>query len=164
MTLSIKNFFKTFLYVEPKERSKVLLLSLSFFCIIGTYTVVRTLKDSLFTSMVGGRESLAVAKLWSMILLIPAVLLFSKLVDILRRAHLMIIYALIYGVGGLIIGSFLTDPIIGLPNTHQSPDRIFGWLIYFFFEGFNPFIISLFWSFSHSVTSPDAAKRNYPII
>ena len=164
MRLSVKNIFKTFFYVEPHERLKVVLLSLSFFCIIGTYTVVRTLKDSIFTSLVGGRESLAVAKLWSMILLIPAILIFSKLVDVLRRAHLMMIYAFIYGVGGLVIGSYLSDPVIGLPNTIQSPDRIFGWVVYFFFEGFNPFVVSLFWSFSHSITSPTAAKGNYPIM
>ncbi len=162
--LSLHVLYNKLVYIKKDERVKVLLLSLSFFCIIGTYTVVRTLKDSLFTSIVGGKESLAVAKLWSMILLIPAILLFSKLVDIMRRAQLLTLYSVIYGVGGLVIGYYITHPTIGLPNTEQSVDRIFGWLVYFFMDGFNPFVVGLFWSFTHSVTSPESAKSNYPIM
>ncbi|MBY0109855.1 MAG: hypothetical protein K2X90_01975 [Candidatus Babeliaceae bacterium] len=161
---SLHALYNKLVYIKKDERVKVLLLSLSFFCIIGTYTVVRTLKDSLFTSIVGGKESLAIAKLWSMIFLIPAILLFSKLVDIMRRAQLLTLYSLIYGIGGLIIGYYITHPTIGLPNTEQSVDRIFGWIVYFFMDGFNPFVVGLFWSFSHSITSPDAAKSNYPIM
>ncbi len=161
---SLRTFYNKLLYIHKDERLKVFLLSLSFFCVIGTYTVVRTLKDSLFTSIVGGKESLAVAKLWSMILLIPAILLFSKLVDTMRRSHLLTLYSLIYGIGGLVIGYYLTHPTIGLANTQQNVDRIFGWIIYFFLDGFNPFVVSLFWSFTHSITSPGSAKGNYPIM
>lgn len=157
-------FYNKLIYIQKDERVKVFLLSLAFFCIIGTYTVVRTLKDSLFINIVGGRESLAIAKLWSVILLVPAILLFSKLVDSMRRAQLLILYCIIYGVVGLVIGYFITHPTIGLPNTDQSPDRIFGWLVYFFMDGFNPFVVGLFWSFSHSITSPTSAKSNYPIM
>lgn len=161
---SLRSIYTKLIYIPKDERVKVLLLSLSFFCIIGTYTVVRTLKDSLFTSIVGGKESLAVAKLWSMVLLIPAILLFSKLVDVMRRAHLLTLYSLIYGIGGLVIGYYVAHPTIGLPNTEQSVDRIFGWIVYFFLDGFNPFVVGLFWSFTHSITSPDGAKNNYPIM
>lgn len=162
--LSLHALYNKLIYIKKDERIKVLLLSLSFFCIIGTYTIVRTLKDSLFTSIVGGRESLAVAKLWSMILLIPAILLFAKLVDTMRRAQLLTLYCFVYGIAGLLIGYFVTHPTIGLPNTEQSVDRIFGWLVYFFMDGFNPFVVGLFWSFSHSITSPESAKSNYPIM
>ncbi len=160
---SLRSLYTKLIYIPKDERVKVLLLSLSFFCIIGTYTVVRTLKDSLFTSIVG-EESLAIAKLWSMVLLIPAILLFSKLIDVMRRAHLLTLYSLIYGIGGLIIGYYVTHPTIGLPNTEQSVDRIFGWILYFFLDGFNPFLVGLFWSFTHSITSPGSAKSNYPIM
>lgn len=160
---SLRSIYNKLLYIPKDERVKVLLLSLSFFCIIGTYTVVRTLKDSIFTSIVGDR-SLAVAKLWSMIILIPAILLFSKLVDSMRRAQLLTLYSVIYGLGGLILGYYVMHPTIGMPNTQAGSDRIFGWVIYFFLDGFNPFVIGLFWSFIHSVTSPTAAKGNYPII
>jgi AAA family ATP:ADP antiporter len=161
---SLRSIYTKLLYIPKDERVKVILLALSFFCIIGTYTIVRTLKDSLFTSIVGGREYLSLAKLWSMVLLIPAILLFSKLVDVMRRAHLLTLYSLIYGMGGLIIGYYIAHPTIGLPNTQLSPDRLFGWIVYFFLDGFNPFVVGLFWSFTHSITSPTSAKSNYPIM
>ena len=82
----------------------------------------------------------------------------------MRRAQLLTLYSVIYGVGGLVIGYYITHPTIGLPNTEQSVDRIFGWLVYFFMDGFNPFVVGLFWSFTHSVTSPESAKSNYPIM
>ncbi len=160
---SLRSLYKKLIYIQKDERVKVLLLSLSFFCVIGSYTIVRTLKDSVFTSIVG-KESLAFAKIWSLIILIPAILLFSKLVDVMRRAHLLTLYCLIYGIGGLIIGYYVAHPTIGLSNLQKSPDRLFGWIVYFFMEGFNPFVVSLFWSFTHSITSPSSAKGNYPIM
>jgi ATP:ADP antiporter, AAA family len=163
MSWGLSKFFRFFLAVEPNERLKVLFLSLSFFLIIGSYTVVRTLKDSLFISIVGA-EYWAVAKGISIIALIPAILLFSRIVDLLRRHQMLYLYIVLYGVGGLIIAYFLGDPVIGLLNTETSKYRLFGWIIYLFIEGYNPFVVSLFWSFTHTITAPDAAKANYPLI
>ncbi len=163
MSFGLKKFVSFFLSVEKHERLKVLFLSLSFFLIIGAYTVVRTLKDSLFINIVG-REYWATAKGLSIIMLIPAILLFSRIVDVLRRHHVLYLYVFLYGIGGLTIAYFLGDPIIGLPNTDTSPYRLFGWIIYLFIEGYNPFVVSLFWSFAHTITSPEAAKSNYPLM
>lgn len=161
--LRIKNIFSAVSGAELHERLKLLLLSLSFFLIIGGYTVVRTLKDSLFIHIVG-KEYIPQAKLWSILILIPAVLLFSKLTDILRRHHLIYFYAMLYGIGGLIIAYFIGHPTIGLANPETSKFRLFGWFIYFFIEGYQPFVVSLFWSFCHTLTTPDAAKVQYPLM
>jgi ATP:ADP antiporter, AAA family len=161
---SVMRTLGRFLYVEPNERLKVALMSLSFFCIIGSYTVVRVLKDSLFTSMVGGRDALGVAKLWSMLLLIPGILLFSKLVDVMRKSHLMVFYCVLYALGCMALGYLVANPTFGLLNTQQGSDRWLGWLIYFFLEGFNPFVVSLFWAFCNSITAPQAAKSHYPLM
>jgi AAA family ATP:ADP antiporter len=37
-------------------------------------------------------------------------------------------------------------------------------LFYFFIECYTPFIVSIFWAFANSVTSPEGAKKNYGII
>jgi AAA family ATP:ADP antiporter len=163
MSFGLKKFVNFFLSVDKHERLKVIFLSLSFFFIIGAYTVVRTLKDSLFINIVG-REYWATAKGLSIIMLIPAILLFSRIVDVLRRHHVLYLYIVLYGLGGLVIAYFLGDPLIGLPNTDTSPYRLFGWVIYLFIEGYNPFVVSLFWSFAHTITSPEAAKSNYPLM
>ena len=163
MSSRLKNIFKFFFDVEKHERLKVLLLMLAFLLVIGGYTVVRTLKDSLFISIVG-KEYYPTAKLLSIIILIPAILIFSKLVDVLRRHQLLYFYVLLYGIGGLIIAYYLGHPTIGLLNNEPSKYRIFGWIIYFFIEGYNPFVVSLLWSFTHSITGPEAAKTNYPLL
>ncbi len=111
-----------------------------------------------------GNKSLGWAKMISMCMLIPATLLYAKLVDSMSRIRLLCFYSGMYGIVGLIIAYFLADPIIGLPNTVASSDRWFGWFIYLFYEGAVPFVVSLFWSFANSVTSPDAAKKGYPIL
>jgi ATP:ADP antiporter, AAA family len=166
MSFALKNIYQYVIDIEPQERSKVLYLTLSFFLVIGGYTVVREIKDSVFTSIVAGMNESGAkyqgwAKLLSMFVLIPAIFLHSRFVDIVRRHYLLYFYALFFGLGGLLFTYFLGHPTIGLPNTVASPYRIFGWLFYFFAEGYSPFLVSVFWAFANSVTSPDVAKNNY---
>lgn len=163
MSSKLKAVFKYLLDVEPNERVKVLLLTLSFFLVIGSYTVIRECKDAVFTSVVAstGRTYQAWAKMLSMALLIPALMLHARLVDKLKRHYLLYFYTVLYGVMGLICAYFLGDPVIGLANKAASPHRIFGWLFYLFIEGYSPFVVSVFWAFANSVTSPESAKNNY---
>ena len=149
--------------LEKKDLFKILLLSLAFFCVIGSYTVLKELKDILFAQFVSNKY-LGLVKMISMFVLIPATLLYAKLVDSMSRFRLLCFYSCLYGFVGLIIAYFLADPIIGLPNTVASPDRYFGWFIYLFYEGAVPFVVSLFWSFANSITSPEAAKKGYTIM
>jgi len=163
MSFGIKSIFKFLLNTDGYNRLKLLLVSLSFFLIIGAYTVTRTLKDSFFVNIVG-KEYLPLAKTISILILIPSILIFSKLVDMVRRHQLLYIYSLLYSIGGLTIAYFLSHPTIGLANTETSKYRFFGWIIYLFMEGYNPFLISLFWSFNHSITNPEESKTNYPVM
>lgn len=163
MSSKIKAVLKGVFEIEPHERVKLIFLSLAFFFIIGAYTLVKDLKDSIFMSMVG-REYVPIAQALAMIVLIPAILLYSQLVDRIRRYQLMALYTAVFGVFGLFIAYFLGKPAIGLSNTDTSPFRIFGWLVYFYGEGFSPFIVSVFWAFANSINSPEAAKSNYGFI
>lgn len=161
MSNRVTAFINDFFGIEPHDRTKVLLLSLMYFLIVGGYTLARELKDSLFVHIVG-KDYVPIAKIISMIILIPGILFYSKLVDIMRKHSLLYVYTVFYGVVGLILTYFLSHPTIGLPNTDVSKYRVFGWLIYFFIEGYSPFVVSLFWAFVNSVTAPEAAKNNYP--
>src|SRR5438105_11390593 len=105
MSSRVKQFFTFFIDVEPHERIKVLLLTMSFFMVIGGYTMIKELKDSIFVSIVG-REYMPLAKMMSMFVLIPAILFYSKLVDILRRYQLLFFYYLLYSIGGCIFTFF----------------------------------------------------------
>jgi len=145
---------------EKFERLKFLFLSAIFFFVIGAYTVLRDLKNSLFIGLVG-KEYVPVAKLAVLLVLVPAILFYSKLVDKIRRYYLLSFYSIFYAIVCLIFAFFIGHPTIGILNTDQSPYRIFGWLFYFFVEGFSPFVLSVFWAFSNSVSKPEGAKKNY---
>lgn len=163
MSIRLKNWYKSFIAIDVNERRKVFLLSLCFFLVIGGYTLIKELKDSVFLSIVGV-ESLPVAKILSMVVLLPMVVFYAKLVDFLRRYELLCFYAFLYSFGGLVSVYFLGHPTIGLPNVVASSDRLFGWFFYFFLEGYSPFVVSVLWAFVNSVTAPDEMKNSYIIM
>lgn len=163
MIQRIVDAVKSLFDIDKEERLKVLFLSISFFLVIGSYTLAHDLKDALFVHIVG-KSYVPIARILTLFFLIPGIFIFSKLVDSMKKHQLVYCYMLAYGIGGLIITYFIGHPTIGLPNTDASKYRIFGWLIYFFCEGYPPFISSLFWAFTNSITSPKAAASNYSII
>lgn len=163
MSSRVHSWLKSLFDVEPHERLKLALLTLAFFCVIGAYTVAKELKDSVFTAVVG-REFLPQARIMFVLVMIPAIFMYSKLVDSLRRYHLLCAYAFIYGALGLFFTYLLGHPTIGLANMQSSPERWFGWIFYFFVEAYSPFVVGLFWSFANSVTSPDEAKKHYALM
>ena len=149
--------------LTKEEKIKIFWLTFSFFCVIGAYTVLKELKDILFSEIVGS-TSLYKVKMLSMFVLLPATLLYAKLVDYMSRFSLLVFYSMVYGLGGIVIAYFLADPVIGLPNNTPDASRIFGWVIYLFYEGVVPFVVSVFWAFANSVTAPETAKKGYTLM
>jgi len=148
---------------QKYESRKFFYLGIVFFLVIAAYTCTRELKDSIFSFIIG-KEYVWLAKLLSMFVLMPAVLLYSKLVDSMRRYYLVCFYSALYALLSLVFAYFIGHPTIGIANTHQSLYRLFGWLFYFFIEGFSPFVVSVFWAFANSITSPDSARNRYPFM
>ena len=149
--------------LSKRDLFKICFLSLAFFCVIGAYTILKELKDILFVLFVG-KAYMGEVKFISMFVLVPATMLYAKLVDSMTKFQLLCFYSGLYGVVGLIIAYFLADPTCGMPNTVASPYRWFGWFIYLFYEGAVPFVVSLFWSFANSVTNPETAKKGYTLM
>ena len=163
MGYRLSDLWNLFFYVKSFERLKILLLTLSFFFTIASYTLAKELKDTVFVSIVG-REYINTAKMCTMFVLLPAILIFSYLVDKVRRHQVVYICNIFYGIAGLVSAYLIGHNTIGIQNTDTSPYRIFGWLFYFFIEGYNPFVVGLFWSFVNSVTNPKAAKNTYGVM
>jgi AAA family ATP:ADP antiporter len=149
-------------HVETKkyERLKFALLTLAFCLVIGAYTIVKELKDTVFVGVVGN-EYLPKAKLFVILFLIPAALLYSSLVDNIRRYQLLSFYCFLYGAVLLYFTYLLGSPEYGLDNPVTSPWRLFGWAYYFILEGFSPFVVGVFWAFANSVSDPKEAKSSY---
>ena len=153
----------TLVNFKEEERIKIISLGISFFCVIGGYTIIKEMKDALFVSIVGNAY-LGKVKLLSMFVLIPATLLYAKLVDRMSRLTLLMFYTLLYGIGGVVIALALAHPTIGLANTVASGDRMFGWFIYIFYEGAMPFVVSVCWAYANSITDPGTARKGYALV
>ena len=128
----VSRWFGSFSGMSKDDRLQIFMMGVVFFFVVAAYTVAREFKDSVFMTIVG-RTYIPDAKFASMFVLIPLILLYSKLVDKTRRYQLLCIYSTIYGVLGLVFTYFLGTNI-GIVNTVQDPHRIFGWLFYFFIE------------------------------
>ena len=103
-------------------------------------------------------------KLASLFFLIPATLLYSKLVDVLSQYKLLWFYATLYFIAGVVIALLLNTSSVGLLGDRSLGQKIFGWFFYLFYEGANPFVVSLFWSFANSITPPGTAKQGYAVM
>lgn len=142
------------------ERLKLFFLSAAFFCVIGSYSVIKEIKNTVFPKLVGV-DHIPLARVCVMLALIPLIFLYSKMVDKLRRHHLLSVCAGFFALAGLVFAYFLGHPTIGIPNTNVQSDRWFAWLFYFFVEGYSPFVVSVFWSFANSINSPESARHTY---
>lgn len=159
----IETLFKPLLNAEPHERSKLMFLSICLSCIVATYSIIKPLKDSVFFVIVG-KDYQPYAK-WLTIIFMPICMLFySKIVDRLRRYQLVYFFTTLYALFCLIFCYFLSHPAYGLHNTESSKYRILGWVIYLVLDVYPILVLSTFWAFSNSISSPESAKHNYGLM
>src|SRR5438552_19193107 len=111
--------------IEPQERLKLFFLALLYFLVVGSYTITRDLKSSIFLAIVG-KEYIPWVKVISMLMLVPAILFYARLVDRIRRYQLLIFYSVFFGVANLIFAYFIGHPTVGILNTDAHPWRLFG--------------------------------------
>lgn len=149
--------------LQGKELLKFFLLALGFFFLIGSYWPLKTLKDSVFVNIVGPMY-LPWAKMASLALFFPIVLLYSKLVDYWSSERLIYTVIFFYGGLGLFFVYLLGHSSIGVANTVANPNRILGWTFYVFVESFISLMVSLYWSFINDITTPESAKKGYGLI
>jgi len=146
--------------IKEELKLKVFFLSLTFLLMMACLVIWRPLKIAIFSKMVGA-SLIPDAKLYSLFILIPLILLYSKLVDWLRRHQLLYCFAGFHALGGIIFYFFLSHPVYGVSNTEISSARWIGWAFYFFMESFDAFFSTTFWSFADSVNTLQDAKNYY---
>jgi AAA family ATP:ADP antiporter len=149
--------------LQSDEQKKFFLLALTFLFLIGVYWLLRSVKDSILASTVGISYQ-PIAKMASLCFLVPLILMYSKLVDMVQKHLLFYFIGGFYALFFLLIGYLLTIPGIGLDNTVEDPSRLIGWASYLGIESFGSLMVALFWSFVASSTSPESAKIGYPKI
>lgn len=150
-------------FKSKDECFKFVRLALIFAFTIGVYWLINPLKDTVFISIVG-KQWLAYAKIFSICLLFPLLMIYGKLVDIFARHRMFYVICSIYTLCSLLFAYFLNDPSIGLSNTIADGGRFIGWFWYAFVESFGSLIVALFWSFASDTSTPDSAKSGFSVI
>merc|ERR1712093_906159 len=133
-----------------------------FFAIVGSYWLMRPLKDGVFKATVGVKH-MPLARMLSFAVIVPLILLYAKLVDIVPRHVLIYVVCAAYGITFLIITGVLLTPY-GLTDEDPSPKHIIGWVTFFAIESYGSIAVSLFWSFVAITTDQVSAKKGYPLI
>lgn len=145
------------------ELKKFLMLAMGFFFLIGPYWLLKTLKDSIFVNTVGPEHHPTV-KILSVLLSLPLVLCYSKLVDLMSKEKMVYFLVGLYGTLGMLFVYFFYHPTIGLANTTTSSTRMIGWLFFLYVESYISLMISLYWAFINDITTPESAKKGYGLI
>ncbi len=145
------------------ELKKFFFLASIFGLIIGTYWVMRPMKDGIFNAIIGF-DYQPLAKILSVIVVFPLVILYSKLIDMFPRHKVFYVLIAIYASLAILFMFLFFNPHFGLANTVKSPARMLGWFWYIYIESFGSLIVALFWAFATDTTLPDSAKRGFPII
>jgi len=149
--------------LSREEFKRFGMLAVTFLFLIGTYWLMRPLKDGLFIGIVG-KLYLPYAKMLSLFFIIPLLLFYAKLVDWFSRDKLFYILTTVYASLFLAIAYLLIHPTIGLANATPDKSRILGWIIYIGVESFGSLIPGLFWAFVASTTESASAKRGFGLI
>lgn len=127
---------------QKEELKKFLKLGGIFAFVIGVYWTLRPLKDSIFSSLAHA-DNQPYAKLVSLIVLFPLVMIYSKLVDKIARHKLFYVIGGVYCVGTLILGLLFMHPTIGLANTTIDAHRYIAWVWYVFVESYGSIVVAL---------------------
>lgn len=163
---TIKTWWGTFTKPELKKFS---LLGGIFSFTIGVYWLLRPLKDGIFNQYVGA-QYIPTAKLVSLVIVVPLVILYSKLVDAFPRQRVFYALSVIYAVLALALGLIMLHPDLGIHMALSQTGhptfwgRLVGWFAYSYVESFGSIMVALFWAFAADTTTPESAKRGYAIV
>ena len=161
--------------LKEDEIKKFGLLSIIFFLVIGTYWLLRLIKYTIFLKVAfpeclgwepeQGRCFEPTAKKLSPWVVLFMVVIYSKLVDKVKKHQLFYIICTFYGL--LFAGCatvLLIKDTYGVETVGRTALATLGWLSYFAVESFGSLVVSLFWAFTNSTTDSDSAKRGFPFI
>ena len=161
--------------IKSDEIKKFSLLSLGFVFIIGTYWLMKLLKELIlykvaFPVTLGwshdtGRMWIPTLKTISPIFVLCLVMIYSKLVDMFEKHKLLYVIISAY----MVFFSMMTillfcRHLYGDVYLGSSILAIFGVLGYLLTESFGSLAVALFWSFTISSSTSDQAKRAFPFI
>ena len=150
--------------VDYYDGLKIIYSAATFFCIIGAYSMLRPLKTSIFLSFVG-REYEPIAKILAIIIAVPTMFLYARVVDRFKRHQAVYCFLVSYCVLGVFFAYIFAHPVHGILNTQTSATRVVGWMFEVAMDLFQALVVGTFWSFLNSISTPIFARIGYgPIV
>ncbi len=155
-----------------EEFKKFLRMGVLFAVIIGSYWTLRPLKNAIFCTLVGAAW-LPWAKTASLIVLVPLIMLYTKLLDTYPREKVFYILSVVYSCVALVIGLLLTSTYIGQASCEVISSRasflysgtmLLGFIQYIFIESYGSLVPALFWAIASDTTVPDSAKKGFSFV
>ncbi|KKQ33115.1 MAG: hypothetical protein US49_C0002G0010 [candidate division TM6 bacterium GW2011_GWF2_37_49] len=159
----ISFYIKKYLQIDEHDKIKLVYLAFAFFFIIGSYSILRSLKTSIFLAFVGAAY-IPITKIMAIFMLFPVMFCYSKLIDKVHRYQVAMSLIFLYAALGIGFSLIFLHPVYGVQNTQTSPHRLLGWGFEFFMDFFQALVVSSFWSFITSISTPDFANKGYGII
>jgi len=166
-----------FLYpdIKKEETLKFCLLGLTLFLILKTYWALLILKEFMiykvaFPVELGwspgyGREIIPWIKSLSPIIIITAVTIYTRLIDLFEKHKLFYIFCSFFGIFFSVITIILIfNDIYGSESIGAIPLVATGIVSYLMTECFGSLLVVLFWSFTISCTKMGEAKRTFPFL
>ena len=161
--------------LHEQEIRKFKLLGITGFFIVGTYWLLRLLKQTIFFKIafpveLGWAEHQGslfqpIAKFWSPFVVLAVVLIYSKLIDLVKKHQLFYIICTFYGIFFLgIAGLMFIRDWYGNAALGKELLAGVGWVSYFAIESFGSLAVALFWSFTNSITTTESAKHGFSLI
>ncbi|MCX5923451.1 MAG: hypothetical protein NTU89_02690 [Candidatus Dependentiae bacterium] len=161
--------------IKKEEITKFSFLSLAFIFTIGTYWLMRLLKDLVlyklaFPTELGwspdtGRLWIPALKTISPLFVLLLVMIYSKLVDVFEKQKLMYVIASAYMIFfSMMTGVLFCKHMYGDEFLGRSVLAVSGILGYLFTESFGSLAVALFWSFTISCSTSDQARRVFPFV
>lgn len=148
---------------EKEEFKKFLKMGSILMMILGVYWTLRPLKDSLFNQLVG-TDYQPYAKMISVLLMIPSVALYTKILDYIPKSKLIstlpsLFYGSIIAAYAVFVWFFQNGMI-----TKSLLTTILGYFWYFVVESFGSLAVALFWSFATDITNSEDSKKGFSLV
>lgn len=148
----LDRFLSLFSVVRPNEGVGALLLAANVFVLLGTYYILKTVREPLILNLPGGAEVKSYASAGQALLFLLVVPLYGAFASRVNRVWL------IGGVTAFFISNLFLFFVLGSAGVSVG-------IPYFLWVGiFNMLVVAQFWAFANDLYTEEQGKRLFPIV
>lgn len=154
---------------ETEEFKKFLRMGGVFAFIIASFCALCPIKNSLFCIFVGP-DQIPYVKTLSLLILVPLIILYGKLLDLYGREKTFYLLSMLYGITACMFAAyyFFTNQQAQITDAAYTNAYylilVVNYLFYVWVESYGALMVALFWAISTDITTPNSAKKGFPLI